>query len=177
MAKKLKIRTTIKSRTVPPNFFSVFNKEAFVKANKVTRETAKQVAKDAKDVIRNQEFDWEPLDPGYKETKKKKGLDERILIATKDYVNNGIGWWEKEGRIFVGPRRGIHKPSGVPYQTLARWLEFGTWKMPARQLWRPLLSRAIQTSKAFAREYKKGVARAHKDATQKKVVKKTKKRG
>lgn len=174
--KKPNIRTTVKSRTLPPNFFSVFNKEALVLANKTTRAAAQQVTKDAKNVIRNQEFNWQELSPRYKEWKKKKGLDERKLMATKTYVNYGIGWWEKEGRIFVGPRRGIHKPSGLSYQDLARMLEFGTWKMPARQLWRPLLSKAMASSSKFAKEYSKGIVRAHKKASKAHTKTETKKR-
>ena len=170
-----KIKGSVTSEKLPANFFSVFKKEAKMRANQRTRKFAKQIAAEAKDIIKKQKFDWAPLSESYAEHKWREGLDDRIMIATAEYVNKGIGYWEKAGQIFVGPKPGKHSKSGIPYQLLGRWLEFGTWKMPARQLWRPLLSTMIQKSKGFKREYRAAVARVAREAARRKVKKRSKK--
>lgn len=168
-SRKAKVRGKIATKTLPDNFFSAFGKEAQIRANNTTRALAQDISKKAKEIIRKQEYDWEPLSEAYLEYKERKGLDERTLIATKDYVNNGIGWWEKDGYIFVGPKEGIHKPSGVPYKLLAKWFEYGTWKMHARPLWRPLASVALRESQKLKTLYvaavKKALAKKIKSST------------
>lgn len=158
--KRPKVKGRTRTSSLPSNFISTFGKEALIKANDDTRAFAKEVAKDAKAIIRQQKYKWEPLSEEYLERKKKLGLDERILIATKAYVNKGIGSFERKGLIFVGPKPGKHKPSGLTYQKLARIHEYGTWSIPARPLWRPLLSAALRRSKKFRREYNSAVRRA-----------------
>lgn len=90
--------------------------------------------------IEHQRFHHAPLAPSTVEAKKKAGLDPRILIATHEYIDaieveplpDGSGY-----RIGVGNK--VHSGSGVSMRDLARWLEFGTSKMPARPHWRPIV--------------------------------------
>ena len=168
MARKPRIRTKLSRQELPKNFFSVFKKEAEVLANKTTRKAADRTLERAKEIIENQEFSWKPLSPEYRKKKKKKGLDLRIFVATKEYLNKGIGTWESGRRIFVGPKQGIHKPSGLTYRVLSRILEFGTWSIPSRPLWRPLASQILREIPGFRREYQKGVQRASKKAASRK---------
>lgn len=144
MAKRPKISGHATTKTLPKNFFSTFNKRMLVRATDETREIAKDLSKEAKDIIRSQRYAWKPLKEKYRDKKVAKGLDERILMATKEYVNKGIGHFEKDGYIFVGPKSGTHKPSGLSYNALSRIHEFGTWSIPARPLWRPLLAVALK---------------------------------
>ena len=139
--KKAKVKAKFKKEELPNNFFSAFKKDALMLANRDTRKFAKALSAEAKEIIRTQRYKWHPLSEAYLEHKEREGLDLRIYMATKDYVNKGIGWWEKNGFIFVGPKPGIHKPSGLTYVYLSRILEHGSLKVgiPARPLWRPLL--------------------------------------
>ncbi len=176
-ATSIRVKGKIVKTDLPPNFFSVFQKQALMLANKQTEKWSKQIAKEAKRIIRDQEFKWKPLSEAYADYKDRVGLDPRILMATRDYVNNGIGWWKKGKRINVGPKPGFHEPSGLPYQLLGKWLEFGTERMPARQVWRPLLSRIIQRSKTFRKEYRAAVARAVRDGIKRKRTKTVQSKG
>lgn len=162
--KNPKVKTATTSRTLPKNFFSAFGKDLLLKADDETRKFAKDLAKEAKSIIRDQRYDWKSLSDAYLKQKERKGLDTRIYIATKTYVNKGIGYFEKGGYSFVGPKPGTHKPSGLPYAVLARILEFGTWSIPARPLWRPLLSVALRRSKHFRNKF---VSDARKDFNKK----------
>jgi len=159
---KPRVRASVKAQVTPPGFISVFKKEAIMLANKTSHDFADDIVKEAKEIIKKQKYKWAPLNEKYLEHKKKKGLDERILMATGDYVDKGIGKWEKDGRLFVGPVPGIHKPSGLPYQLIARYFEYGTWKMPARPLWRPLISSLLRKQKKYRKKYDAAIRRAMK---------------
>ncbi len=164
---KPRVKTKFSADELPKNFFSLFHKEALVLANNTTREFAAEAEKRAREIIENQQYNWEPLTDAYLDYKRKEGLDERIYIATSDFINNGIGSWEIEGRIFVGPMPGTHKPSGLTYVKLSRIHEFGTWFIPARPLWRPLLSELLGRRKSWRRQYNRGVDRAFKQRVKK----------
>lgn len=158
--KKPRINAKVETSTLPKNFFSLFKKEALLLANKQNKKFADELVKEAKSIIRKQSFKWKPLTDKYAKYKKRKGLDHRILVATRDYLNNGIGTWKQDGFIFAGPLPGIHKPSGLTYKYLARIHEFGTETIPARPLWRPLHSRMIRKRKTFSKAYREGVLKA-----------------
>lgn len=162
MAKKIKIGVKLTSERLPKNFFSAFRRDVLLLANKTTRKFAKEAEKEAKAIIRKQKFNWKPLKEGYRKAKIKARLDPRILMATKEFVNKGIGRWEHKGFIFVGPKPGIHTPSGLTYQHIARVFEFGTQTMPARPLWRPLLAILLLRRKTYRKLYYEGVRLAAK---------------
>ncbi len=160
-SKKLSAYASFKKEELPANFFSAFKKDALILANEKTRKFAKELSAEVKEIIRKQKYKWEPLSEDYLEHKERVGLDTRIYMATKEYVNKGIGYWEVGRFIFVGPKPGIHEPSGLKYEWLARIHEYGSFKVgiPARPLWRPLLSVAIRRSKTLRKEYYNAVAR------------------
>lgn len=104
---------------------------------------AKDIAHEAKTALREQKFRWKELTPRYLRWKEKQGLDLRMLIATKEYLNKIGAWKDSLGRWFAGVRpNAIHIASGLPLWLLARIHEFGSRKMhiPMRQLWRPVIS-------------------------------------
>ncbi len=174
---KPRVKAKFKKTSLPPSYFSLFKKDVLMLANQKTRKFSKEIAAEARDIIKNQEFKWKPLSDAYLDSKILKGLDERIYIATGDFLKH-IGWWEKivgkKALIFVGPKPGIHKPSGLTYQFLAKILEFGSLKanIPARPLWRPLLSRVVRRSKGFRQEYRNAIVRASRERAKQMKVKK-----
>lgn len=90
------------------------------------------------DHIENQDLPWKPLSPI---TIKLKGHD-KIYIETGE-LKESIGIIKIDGRIkytlFVGWQKGqTHKASGNDINELMIWLEYGTSKMPARPLIRPV---------------------------------------
>ena len=157
---KARVKVKTSREELPSHFFSTFKKEVDILANRVTRKAADRTVEVAKEILENQSFKWQALDPDYLKWKQEQGLDERILIATRDYIDNGIGQWEENRRIFVGPLPGIHKPSGLTYVALSRIHEFGTWSIPARPLWRPLLVIMLKENQGLREEYNKGLRRA-----------------
>lgn len=87
-----------------------------------------------KDWIEAQRFDHAPLSEGYEAHKAATGLDTRILIATRFYLDS-IGHYidPRDPSVqYVGVPDAIHEPSGVDLKILADWLEYGTVSMPAR---------------------------------------------
>lgn len=170
MARKPRVKVKASFSGPPRNFVSIFKKEVLATATQVNDELADAVIKEAKSVIRKQKYNWEPLEEGYRRSKERKGLDTRILMATRHYVNYGIGKWTEGDYIRVGPRRGIHKPSGLRYQYLARIHEFGTEHIPARPLWRPVLSTVLQRRKKYRRSYDAARRRATRVKQQRSIV-------
>lgn len=141
------------------NFFNVFRKSAQVNATKTSREAAEEVLKEFHDILDNQKYKWEPLSPAYEEFKAQTGLDPRIMIATSFYKDH-IEIWEEGGHIYLGAKPGvIHKPSGMPLVKIMRIHEYGTKTVPARPLWRPLLSKFVRKNKRLANMYAAAVER------------------
>lgn len=157
--KKARVKSKTTSSTLPPHFITTFGKKVLLRANKKTRALAQEIVTDAKVAIRTQKYNWAPLSDRYLERKQRLGLDERIYMATREYVNKGIGVFEKDGYVFAGPKRGTHKPSGLEYRVLARILEFGTDTIPARPLWRLLLSNALRKSEYLRKSLRSDTAK------------------
>ncbi len=85
--------------------------------------------------IKAQDLKWKPLKPI---TIKLKGHDT-IYVHTVDYYNRiqaQLRPMDNDGISLTVAPRGKHV-SGLDIQILARMLEYGTSKMPARPLWRP----------------------------------------
>jgi hypothetical protein len=139
-----KSKMTIKTRKLPANFFTALRSSIKIKANEYTVKVAAEVVQEAKNILDEQRYKWKPLNPDYLDEKIREGLDQRILIATKDYMDYGIKSWVKDGYVFVGPTDAIHETSGLTYKKLAQIHEWGTWCIPSRPLWRPLLSTMIR---------------------------------
>lgn len=112
------------------------------------RTLAEEFADDLKRLIEQQSFAWVPLSAGYARRKNMLGQDPRILIATGRYVNSIRPVQAADGSWVVGvPPEPLHGGSRYTLQDLARWLEFGTKRMPARPHWRPAMS--LWKTKAF----------------------------
>jgi len=144
-----------KKRKSFTKFLAVFEEEVSLQAFKCNKDMAKEITAEAKSIIENQSYRWRPLTDQYLRRKIKQGYDRRILIRTKEYVDS-ISWGVTGGRVWAGiPALKIHQGSGMPIAKLARIHEFGTKTVPARPLWRPLLSKHVRQSAAFGRRYRK----------------------
>jgi hypothetical protein len=142
-------------------FVKAFGDTRKKEADKVMVASAKAIVAEVKDVIERQRYHWKPLSEMYRDMKIAKGLDERILIATGLYKRS-IKWWKTTGgEVRFGVPRGIRTQEGVPLWLISKWLEFGTRKMPARPLWRPVLSsfgrRFRETQIQFYKALKRGM--------------------
>jgi hypothetical protein len=144
-------------------FLSVFEKEVSLQAFNCNKEIAKAIAEDAKEAIDQQTYNWAPLSKRYLEYKIQRGFDPRIYIKTRELYNS-ISWGVTHGKIWTGiPSRKIHPWTGkrrIPISQIARWLEFGTSKMPPRPIWRPLLAKYMLKKPEFAKRYRKAVSQA-----------------
>lgn len=103
---------------------------------------AVQLAEGYRDAITNQRFrlrKWSPLSLSYMRYKKQHHLSLKIWEATGT-LKNTIHVFKKGTLIVVGFKQSdtYHK-TGIKINTIARYLEYGTVKMPARPLFRPLL--------------------------------------
>jgi len=147
------------------NFVSIFRNQVENMAEDEMEEAAKEVATMVRSIIYRQAYKWKPLSKRYLAWKKRKGLDHRILIATKSYIQSirAIPRRRDEEVVSwgVGPghHNEIHKPSGLRLHTLGRMLEFGTKKMPARPHWRPAWSAYVRSKgrKLLTRMIKKAL--------------------
>lgn len=100
--------------------------------DEATEKVANEFLEFLKESIENGSLDLEPLTEAYLRHKIAKGLDERILIATREYLDKLKVVKTPEG-VFVGARPGeTHEASGVDMASLAMWLEYGTQNLPAR---------------------------------------------
>jgi len=81
---------------------------------------------------------WPPLSVQYYEYKKKKGLSLKIWEATGLLVDS-ITYWRSNDRWVVGiPRKVKYPGTNFPVYKVAKMMEYGTEKMPARKLFYPL---------------------------------------
>lgn len=106
--------------------------------------------------IEHQLFDHAELSAAYLRYKQRAGLDERILIATHEYLDH-IQVQETDNGVGVGVTEGNHSGSNLEYDLLADYLEYGTGTrrrsgreadndpggtgMPPRPHWRPMVQR------------------------------------
>ena len=163
MVDKPSLLSKLTYKVLPKDYFSELKKRAKARANETLVAFAESVAEDVKKTVEEQKLKWAPLSPEYLKHKKDKGLDERILIATRDYLDNGIGVYKKDNYVVVGPLPGKHKDSDLSYQDLAMFLEYGTENMPARPLWRPLRAEAKEKIKSFKKDYARKVVKDAKE--------------
>jgi len=129
-----------RKRTSFVRFLSVFKKVVEVEATAANKALAKEFVKEAKSVIEEQKYKWEPLKQDYLDWKVKHGYDPRTLVATGE-IKDAISWGVVRGRIWAGLPRRIHTGSGLPLHILGRIHEFGTASIPARPLWRTLVAK------------------------------------
>lgn len=92
---------------------------------------------------------WAPLSQAYLEYKRKNGLSVKTWEATKELIQN---LKVKSNRVVGFDKRKRHKTSGEPYLAIARRLEYGDHRIPARPLFRFVL---MDMSKHMNRHYKR----------------------
>ena len=118
-------------------------------ARKECQEIALELAQEMRDSIYKNRYKKPPLTAAYLKWKLQKGLDRRILIATKKYVK-AIGVVVTPFGAKIGIKRGFRIDDGVrlDYWKLQRWLEYGTKRKlangkivhtPPRPAWRPMM--------------------------------------
>lgn len=112
---------------------------ADVAVQKCVRRVADALAKEVKEGIERQSFPLAPDSPRWARYKAEHGLDNRVLIATHEYIDS------------------IHvveagKSVSIEANGLANWLEYGTSKMPPRPHWQPAMQKMSKTADKFAKE-------------------------
>ena len=138
-------------------FLSVLRTEAVLNAYEVNKQIARRIVELSKQKIEQQEYHWIPLSEHYLDQKIREGHDPRIYIRTREFLGS-IGWGVTHGRIWAGiPAQKIHEDSGLPLWLLARFLEFGTSRIPPRPIWRPVLSTVMGERPDFAVRYRKAL--------------------
>lgn len=87
--------------------------------------------------IHEQDLPWPPVST---QTTKRSG---KILLESGAYVKSISHEVSTAGKfeltVFVSPK-GTHPKSGVAMDLLGSYFEYGTSKMPARPLWRPVVN-------------------------------------
>jgi hypothetical protein len=144
MSDKTEITTTLRG-VHPKDFHSVvltvFRNSIIPVLNRHTRRFANEFKDELVFRIASQAFNHQPLNPDYKAGKVAQGLDPRILIATREYLDSiQVTKLIGEYGYRVGVPNRIHSGSNISLRDLARMLEFGTSRMPARPHWRPMAS-------------------------------------
>lgn len=137
--------------------FSLWVEDALQELKHQGEFQARELAERVQSIIQYQIGEWEPLSPSYAKWKEDQGLDDRILMATTNYVNlievqwtrNRLGRFTKLSTAKpqdvpdlsfrvglpmtkVTDAEGNVSESGLRYTDLARILEFGTEIIPPR---------------------------------------------
>lgn len=117
----------------------------------VQEEIGEKLAKMVKKNLRGEaalKYNWTPLNEKTKDFKRKHGLDSRILIATKQYLNS-IEVYKYRGKVTVGIRRSERYENGATIADVAAIHEvYSTMSdKPYRPLWVPTLYEFFGTKK------------------------------
>lgn len=139
----------------------VFNDTVLPVTKKAAWDIAEEYVEELKETVYKQLWNWKPLNEDYLKSKISGGLDPRIFIARGDFVK-AIGVYPTaDGQPRIGfPEDDYHPRAKIGLRLLARFLEFGTSKMPARPLWRPMHSIAVRRMKITARQLREKAERA-----------------
>ena len=113
---------------------------------------------------------WKPLSFNYYTWKKKNHLSLHIWEATGCLKSN-IKVFKKGSYIAVGFRQKDYYPNSfLKVNTVARYMEYGTNKktgaMPARPLFRPLLTYMRKHVSDYYKQYQKEIAELNKQGKQ-----------
>jgi hypothetical protein len=120
------------------------------------RYMAKICVMELRRAIRTQRYKttWEPLSVHYSTYKIQKDLSLNTWEATGHLINS-ITWWEQGDYYVVGIKPSTSYPSnpGLKVSKVAKFLEYGTEKMPARPLFRPLFQYLKKHIRTFWSRY------------------------
>lgn len=102
---------------------------------KVAEEVAETIADKVREHIFNQDLNFAPLVEEYRQRKISDGYDPRILIRTGSFVESievkSINYVGDKVTVIVGVKEGITE-TGIDMTDLAEYIEYGTFKQPAR---------------------------------------------
>lgn len=117
---------------------------------------AKEISKLVVEAIDSQKYkkSWAPLNPGYVAWKRKKGLSTNIWEST-GYLKLNIGYNIHTKYIELGVNPSAKYKGGNSVLQVARWLEYGTKKMPERPLFRPIIIYVRKNIKYFYQKFLK----------------------
>lgn len=150
------------------NFVNVFSNTVLETTARRMNKLATKFRDKLVSVIENQSFNWKPLSEKYKERKIKEGYDPRIFIRTGDYIDSITVFrdvYRDKGVVYsIGVEDREHKgeDNDINLVLLARFLEFGTSKMPARPHWRPVWSMILAEVPHNTKELKREILREFK---------------
>jgi hypothetical protein len=152
-------------------FTATFEKQAKLVANKYCKTMAQAIVAEARLVLNEQEYNWQPLKDYYRRWKITHGLDERVLIATGFYRDN-ITSWVSKGKVHFGIKPTKKYPDGGPsLWKIAQIHEFGTKTIPARPLWGPLIRKYSKSNKEYMAMFRGNVMEKVKKQLAKDVAK------
>lgn len=110
--------------------------------NRFAEHIAKLIQQDLVRTIETQRYSsrWAPLSPSYLEYKKANGLSTKIWKASGNMVSS-IYKIRRRSTILIGVSNSRKYPnSNQTLAEVAKRLEYGTEKVPARPLFRPIYS-------------------------------------
>lgn len=133
---------------------------------KYVYEIAQVLADEVKRRLNGQLYSHVPLSPNYARWKAERGLDPRILIRTRRYLNH-IGVQEvKFPRGYgyrVGVPENVMEEDGTPLTVIMRTHEYGTERIPARPHWRPVFMEAASKISELRRQGSRNLVKELKD--------------
>ena len=99
----------------------------------------------AKKHMNAQDLEWAELKPSTIAAKARKGLGNKILIATSSYFQ-AITSWTDEDTAFIGVTKNKKGKDGQLLADVARVHEFGSLSgsIPKRELWSPVLKETLE---------------------------------
>lgn len=131
------------------------------------REFGKKVEQELRRRIKQQKLEVPGLTPAYLAEKARRKWSLKTLIRTGGYMNS-IRAQYTNGSLKLLPV-GEDPISGVKYSEIARHLEFGTRRMPARPHWRPMIPWAKKAFSKYIRSWaEKVLAEVIEDQSQRK---------
>jgi hypothetical protein len=139
--------------------------------NDVVDQDGRQIANMFKDdlqkLVRAQSEPWPPLSPRHLQRKQKLGLDQRMLIASGNYLKkiralrSGIGRWTVEPPDTLMERTKLNPRPRFTYRQLAAVLELGSMikNIPPRPHWDPMADKYKGRVPEFERSLQKSFNR------------------
>jgi len=124
---------------IPPYFFGLIPDIIKTSGETFVKNLASDSVKKIKSGVIRQTFKHKPLTQNYLRWKKRRGYDPRILIRTRFFLDNVGSFKEpsKRGTVYRVGVKNLQYVDGKSLQVIARYLEYGTSRMPARPVFRP----------------------------------------
>ena len=153
------------------NLGNTLEKAALEAWNDVVDQDGRQIANLFKDdlqkLVRAQSEPWPPLSPKYLQRKIKLGMDQRMLIASGNYLKKiralraGVGRWVVEPPDTIMEPTKLNPKPKFTYRQLAVVLESGsmTRNIPPRPHWDPMAEKYKGRTSEFERSLQKSFNR------------------